>query len=216
MSPLALSLWIGLVATLAMTVVAVPLAYGMARARFRGKSAIDTLLTIPLVLPPTVVGYVIVTVLGSRGWIGSYLREAFDYSILFRVEGAILAAAVVSFPLLYLPTKAAFAGVDHELEDDAALMGASRWQTFWHVSLPIARRGILSGQVLAFARALGEFGATVMVFGWQPGRLTMPISIYSAYEQGNMEQALPTVLAMTAICFVLLIVFNRVAMRRNL
>jgi molybdate transport system permease protein len=90
-------------------------------------------------------------------------------------------------------------------------MGANRWQVFWHVALPIARRGIVSGQMLAFARALGEFGATVMVFGWRPGRLTMPISIYSAYEQGRIGEALPTVLAMVAICFVLLIMVNKAA-----
>jgi molybdate transport system permease protein len=197
--------------TIAVTVVALPVGYGLSRAKFRGRSALDTLLTLPLVLPPTVVGYGIIVVFGSQGWAGAWLREAFGFSIMFRVEGAVLAAAIVSFPLLYLPAKAAFASVDSEFEDIAALMGANRWQVFWHVALPIARRGIVSGQMLAFARALGEFGATVMVFGWRPGRLTMPISIYSAYEQGRIGEALPTVLAMVAICFVLLIMVNKAA-----
>jgi len=213
-SPLGLSLTISTAATVLVTLVAVPLAFVLARARFVGKSAVETLLTLPLVLPPTVVGYFLVTALGARGWIGPWLREAFDYSILFRIEGAVLAAAIVSFPLLYLPAKAAFANVSRELEDLAALLGAGRVRVFWHVSLPIARRGILGGQALAFARALGEFGATVMVFGWQPGRLTMPISIYSAYEQGNVAQALPTALLMTVICFVLLGILNRAMARR--
>jgi molybdate transport system permease protein len=212
-SPVALSLAIAALSTLAITLVAVPLAFALAHARFRGKLAIETMLTLPLVLPPTVVGYLIIVSLGSQGWVGSWLHDAFGYSILFRIEGAVLAAGIVAFPLLYLPAKAAFAGVEHEFEEIAAIMGASRWQTFWHVSLPMARRGILSGQVLAFARALGEFGATVMVFGWQPGRTTMPISVWSAYEQGQMARAWPTVLGLTAICFGLLLLFNRVGGR---
>ena len=213
MSPVVLSLLIAGSATLAITVVAVPLAFALARARFRGKSALETMLTLPLVLPPTVVGYLIIVTLGSRGWIGSLLHDTLGYSVLFRFEGAVLAAAIVAFPLVYLPTKAAFAGVEHEFEEIAAIMGASRWRTFWHVSLPMARRGILSGQVLGFARALGEFGATVMVFGWQPGRTTMPIAVWSAYEQGRMSRAWPTVLVLSAICFGLLLLFNRVASR---
>lgn len=213
MSPLALSLLIALLSTIAVTLLAVPLAYALCQSRMRGAAVIDTLLTLPLVLPPTVVGYVIIVLFGSHGVIGGLLRRAFDFSIIFRIEGAVLAAAVVSFPLLYLPAKAAFAGVDREFADVASLLGAGRWQVFWHVTLPIARRGILSGQVMAFARALGEFGATVMVFGWRPGRMTMPISIYAAYEQGKISDALPTVLAMSAICFGLLIMVDRAGRR---
>lgn len=215
MSPLPLSLGIAAAATVLVTLLGVPLAYALGRKSFRGRAAIETLLTLPLVLPPTVVGYLIIVVLGARGWVGAWLRNWFDYTIMFRVEGAVLASAIVSFPLLYLPSKAAFAGVEHELEEAAALLGASHWQTFWQVSLPLAYRGIASGQVLAFARALGEFGATVMVFGWQPQRLTMPIAIYSAYEQGDVAAAVPIVLVMTGICLILLLLFNRVGQRRT-
>jgi molybdate transport system permease protein len=156
-----------------------------------------------------------VVLLGGRGALGGWLNDEFGYTILFRVEGAILAAGVVSFPLLYMPAKAAFRAIDRELHEMAALLGASRTQTFWYVSLPIAANGILSGVALCFARALGEFGATVMVFGWQPGRVTMPIAIYSAYEQGRMIHALPIVLALTLICFVLLVLINRVGSDRR-
>jgi molybdate transport system permease protein len=214
MNPVLLSLVIAAVSTAVITLVAVPLAYALARVSFRGQSVIETLLALPIVLPPTVVGYLIIVLFGSRGWLGATLNRIFDYSLLFRFEGAVLAAAVVSFPLLYLPTKAAFGSIERELEDIAALLGASRWHVFWHVSLPMAGRGVLSGQVLAFARALGEFGATVMVFGWRPGRLTMPIAIYSAYEQGRISEAWPLVIVMSGICFMLLILVNRTALTR--
>lgn len=204
-----LSLAIATIATAAVAVVAVPVAYWMARRRFRGQSVLETLLTFPLVLPPTVVGYSIVILLGSRGLLGRPLADL-GYSMLFRPEAAVLAAALVSFPLLYLPAKAAFHGIEAELHEMAALLGASPWQAFWHVSLPIAAKGIFSGVLLCFARALGEFGATVMVFGWRPGRLTMPIAVYSAYEQGELSRAVPIVLAMIGICFALLVVLNRV------
>lgn len=215
MNPIALSLLVATAATAGVALIAIPLAYRLAHVEFRGKSALETVLTLPLVLPPTVVGYGIIVLLGARGLIGRWLSTAFDYSILFRIEGAVLAAAVVSFPLLYLPAKAAFRAIDSEMHEMAALLGASRTQTFWYVSLPIAMNGILSGLGLCFARALGEFGATVMVFGWQPGRLTMPIAIYSAYEQGDMDRALPFVIALTVICFVLLVLINRAGVTRN-
>lgn len=215
MNTLLVSLTIATAATVCVSLLAIPLAYQMARAEFRGKSALETALVLPLVLPPTVVGYAIVTLLGARGWIGRWLADTFSYSVLFRVEGAVLAAAVVAFPLLYLPARAAFRSVEPELAEMAALLGATRRQIFWHVSLPCAAHGILSGVVLCFARALGEFGATVMVFGWRPGRLTMPIAIYSAYEQGDLSRAMPIVLVMTAICFVLLALYNRVSDRQS-
>lgn len=209
-----LSLGIAAAATAVVALLGIPLAARMARSRFPGQSAIDTLLTLPLVLPPTVVGYGIVVLFGSRGLVGASLKAWLDYTPLFRAEGAILAAIIVSFPLLYLPAKAAFRTIEPEMFETAALFGASRLQTFWHVSLPLASSGILSGALLCFARALGEFGATVMVFGWHPGRTTMPIAIYSAYEQGRPEEALPIVLALSATCFLLLLLLNRAGLRR--
>ncbi len=213
MSPVLLSLIVASSATVLAALVAIPLAHRLSRAHFRGQSAIETILTLPLVLPPTVVGYALVVLFGARGLLGSWLSDAFGYTPLFRVEGAVLAAAVVSFPLLYLPAKSAFRAIDPQMIEMAALLGASRTQTFWHVSLPVAANGIYGGIALCFARALGEFGATVMVFGWNPGRLTMPIAVYSAYEQGDMSRALPIVLVLIGICFVLLALINRASVR---
>jgi len=207
--PLWLSLRIATAATVLVALVAIPLAFVMARRAFTGKSILEALLTVPLVLPPTVVGYFIIVTLGARGWIGQWIHRLFDYSVMFRIEGAILAAAVVALPLLYMPAKAAFASVDRELQDIATLLGANRFQMFWHVSLPLARRGIASGLVLAFARALGEFGATVMVFGWQPRRLTLPISIYADYERGELGNAGLAVIALTAVSLGLILLYNR-------
>jgi molybdate transport system permease protein len=207
--PLSLSLRVALTATALTALVAIPLAFVMARRTFVGKSAIEALLTLPLVLPPTVVGYFIIMTLGAQGVIGQWLNRAFGYSIVFRFEGAVLAAAVVALPLLYMPAKAAFASVERELEDIARLFGASWLQLFWHVSLPMARRGIASGLLLAFARALGEFGATIMVFGWQPGRVTLPVSIYAWYEQGLIGGAAAAVAALTAISLLIMFAYNR-------
>lgn len=210
--PLLLSFRVAGVATLAATLVAVPLAYGMARRRFPGQILLEGCLLLPLVLPPTVVGYLILSVFGHGGYVGRWFG---DYSIVFRFEGAVLAAAIVALPMLYMPAKAAFQNVDRDLEDISRTLGASRLQLFWHVSLPMARRGLISGVILAFARAIGEFGATVMVFGWQPGRLTLPISIYSAYERGEMQAAFPAVAALLVMSFVLVMGYHLLSGRRG-
>ena len=204
--PLWLSLRIAFAATLLATLVAVPLAHAMARRRFPGKSLIEGVILMPMVLPPTVVGYLLIVALGARGWLSTHLFDG--YSIVFKPEGAILAAAVVALPLLYLPARAGFASVERDLEDVAKLMGANGWQIFWHVSVPLAARGLASGAVLGFARALGEFGATMMVFGYRPDRLTLPISIYANYEQGDLAHAWPAVAALSTISLALTLLYN--------
>jgi molybdate transport system permease protein len=215
-TPLRLSLRIAAAATVLTAIVAVPLAFVLARRRFVGKSAVEALIVVPLVLPPTVVGYLLIMAFGSEGWLGgAWLSRHFGYSILFRVEGAILAAATVALPMLYLPAKAAFASVDRELEETARLLGASRLQLFWHVSLPLARKGLASGMILAFARALGEFGATMMVFGWQPRRVTLPVSIYADYVDGELERATAAVIALTAVSLLLITAYNRSTLSRQ-
>lgn len=209
LSPIALSLFVASAATFLVALIGVPLAWWAARSKLPGRGIVETVITLPLVLPPTVVGYLLIVLLGSRGVLGHYAADWFGYSILFRIEGAVLAAAIVAFPLLYLPAKSAFAAIEHEQEDIAALFGATRRQVFWHVALPAARTGIASGMLLAFARALGEFGATLMVFGWQEGRTTLPLAIYSAYERGRPLDAWPLVLILMSICLVLLVMYNR-------
>ncbi len=204
-----LSLKIACMATLLAVAVAVPMAFLNARRAYVGRGVVEGLIILPLVLPPTVIGYLIIVVLGSRGWIGQHLRAWFDYTLLFRIEAAILAATLVALPLIYLPARAAFTSVEREMEDIARLHGANLLQVFWYVSLPIAFRGVLSGLMLAFARALGEFGATAMVFGMREGRTTLPIEVYLSYEQGEMGDAWPPLLILTAISIVITVLYNR-------
>jgi molybdate transport system permease protein len=219
--PLLLSLKIASVATAMVALVVIPVAFLMARGRpFFGKSVVEGLLLVPLVLPPTVVGYLIIVLFGANGWLTGWLHRRFDYSILFRFEGAVFAAAVVALPMLYMPAKAAFAGIDRDLEDTAVVMGATRWQLFRLVSLPLARRGVAAGLLLAFARAMGEFGATVMVFGKSRlsfaadgtiryDNVTLPIAIYDDYERGELGDATPAVIALLVVSLALVFAYNR-------
>jgi molybdate transport system permease protein len=204
-----LSLQVAVVATMMVAFIGVPLAYFMSRRRFVGKSVVDALLIVPLVLPPTVVGYLILITLGAHGVLGSLLRRAFDYSILFNWHGAVVASTIVSLPLLYLPARSGFASIEPEMIDLSRLMGANSIAIFWHVSLPLARRGIASGLLLAFARALGEFGATVMVMGNLQGRQTLPIAIYDDYISGEVRRAAPAVIALTIISLLVVLLYNR-------
>jgi molybdate transport system permease protein len=213
--PLWLSLKVALAATVLVIVIGIPLAYAMARRAFPGKSVLEALFVVPLVLPPTVVGYLILIAVGARSPIGRVFENALGYSLLFNWHGAVLASAIVALPLLYLPTKAAFAGVERDMEEIARLMGANRLQVFWHVALPLARRGIASGLMLCFARALGEFGATIMVMGDLPGRQTLPISIYNDYVSGNLARAWPAVAALTAISLGVIFFYNRSVLGRR-
>ncbi len=203
-----LSLRVALIATCVVVLIGVPCAYFVARKRFPGRSLVEALLTLPLVLPPTVVGYGLVMLLGNRGPLGSIFRPL-GVQFMFTELGAVTAAAVVGFPLLFLPAKSAFQSVEREMEDVARLMGAGTLGVFWHVSLPLARRGIASGVLLAFARALGEFGATVMVFGQMAGRRTLPLSVYNDYLTGDIPHALPAVGILLCSSLVLIVVYNR-------
>jgi molybdate transport system permease protein len=206
--PLTLSLQIAAAATFLAVLVGTPLAYAMARRPFPGRSLVEGFILLPLVLPPTVVGYLILMSLGARGWLLRWLPESVEYSIAFKLEGAVLAALIVALPMLYIPAQAAFASVDRDFVDAARIAGANRLQVFWHVSIPLARRGLVSGLLLAFARALGEFGATMMVFGWQPDRVTLPISIYADYEQAELPHATAAVVALSLISLGLILAYN--------
>ena len=213
--PLTLSLQIATAATLLTVLLGTPLAYVMARRQFPGRNVVEAFILLPLVLPPTVVGYLILMSLGRNGWLTRWLGESLDYSIVFRPEGAVLAALVVALPMLYMPAKAAFASIDRDLEDSAKIMGAGRLQLFWHVGIPLARRGLMSGIILAFARALGEFGATMMVFGWQQKRLTLPISIYADYEQNELSHATAAVVALSVMSLSLVLAYNATLGKRD-
>jgi molybdate transport system permease protein len=206
--PLSLSLQIATIATVLTIALVTPLAYATSRRGFPGRSALEVLILLPLVLPPTVVGYLILMSLGRHGWLLRWLGDSFDYSIVFTFEGAVLSAMIVAMPMLYLPAKAAFGSIDRDLEDAARVSGANRAQVFLHVSIPLAMRGLASGAILAFARALGEFGATMIVFGQQQDKLTLPISIYTHYTDNDLPRATPAVLMLTLISLTLLIAYN--------
>ena len=210
---LLLSLRIALGATALAAALAIPLAYLLARRNFPGKSIVETLLMLPLVLPPTVVGYLIIIASGIQSPLGKWMDDTFGFRLLFTQTGAILASAIVAFPLLLLPARAAFASVERELEEIARLMGAGPISVFWHVSLPMARRGIAGGLLLGFARALGEFGATVMVFGI--ARKTLPVLIWYYNEFSGMSDAAPAVCVLLAISLIVMAIYNRSGLGRQ-
>ena len=183
---LRLSFQVAASAALAGLPLAVAAGYLLARRQFPGKWLVETALNLPLVLPPVVVGYLLLAAFAPHGPLGALLWRCFGVKIVFHWLGAAVAAAVMSFPLAVRAMRLAFQGVDPRLEMAARSLGASRWRAFLTVSLPLARRGLIAGTVLAFARSLGEFGATIMVAGNIEGRTrTIPLAIYSLYQQPN-------------------------------
>lgn len=209
--PLLLSLRVATFATLLSLVVGLLVAWILARREFRGRSLLDALTTLPLVMPPTVLGYYLLVLLGQQSPMGRFLDDI-GWPLVFTWRGATLAASVASFPLLVQAARAGFEGVDPRLEDMARTLGRSEVSIFWTVTLPLAWRSILAGTVLAFARALGEFGVTLMVAGNIPGRTqTMAIAIYDLVQAGRQAEANAMVVLMTAVAMVLVIVARHVA-----
>lgn len=213
--PLFLTLKVAFTATLAAFVAGVALAYWLAGKRGYVSDFLAALLTLPMVLPPTVLGYYIIVFLGRRGVLGGWLNDLFGASLLFTWQGAAVASAIVSLPLVFGSARAAFETVDPTLESAAATLGLNPAAVFWRVSLPLAWRGILAGTMLAFARAFGEFGATLMVAGNLPGRTqTLSLAVYSAVEAGDDPLAMKLVLLTSAACVTLLVASGRL-LRRN-
>jgi molybdate transport system permease protein len=211
---LSLSLRVAVLATLVNALVGIPLAYLLARRRFRGKALVDLAVTLPLVLPPTVTGYYLIVLLGRRGWLGAPLYEATGSTIAFTWYAAVVAATVMALPLLVRTSRAAIESVDRDLEKAAYTLGRSEWRTTLEVTLPLARNGILAGLVLAFARALGEFGATLMLAGNIPGvTATVPLAIYTAVQTGEQATALVLVGLLTALSCVVLVAAGRLGAR---
>ena len=188
--PLSLSLWIAFISSLLVLCSGVVIAYVFARYNFRGKELAELLVTLPLVLPPTVIGYLLVILVGKQRFIGHLIFNVLGTGIMFTWQAAVIAAYTVSLPLMVRTAQAAIEAVDRELEYAAYILGRSEIETALLVTLPLAKRGILAGLVLSFARAIGEFGATLMLAGNIPGKTnTMSISIYSAFQAGNNELA---------------------------
>lgn len=205
-----LSLLVVLIATIVVAIVGLALAYLLAKSTFRGKELLDALLTVPLVLPPTVTGYYLIVLLGRRGFIGSYIYDISGWSFAFTWQGAVVAAVVVSLPLMIKASRAAFESVDPRFEVASYTLGKSKFETFVRVVLPLAKRGVIAGVVLSFARALGEFGATLMIAGNIPGQTqTMPLAIYEAVASGEDSNAMMLALLLTTVSIAAIYATNR-------
>lgn len=203
--PLLLSLKVAGWATLLATVAGAAAAYGLSRWRWPGRDLLDAILTLPLVLPPTVLGYYLLVLLGRRGIIGETLA-CWNIELVFTWQGAVIAASVVAFPLVFKSARAAFENVDGQLENAARVLGVGEAGVFFRVTLPLAARGIAAGVLLAFARALGEFGATLMIAGNLPGRTqTLSVAIYEAVQAGDDATANMLVLVTSITCIVVLL-----------
>ncbi|MED2972142.1 molybdate ABC transporter permease subunit [Fictibacillus sp. B-59209] len=209
--PISLSISIAATAWLIVIIIGVILGKTMAGRRFKGKVIIETMLMLPLVLPPTVIGFLLIVVFGKRSPAGQLIEAVFHQPIIFTWWAAVLASSVVAFPLMYQSAKTGFEGVNHEIEDAARVDGGGRWKVFLLISVPLSMTSIISGAILSFARALGEFGATLMFAGNIPGETqTIPTAIYLAIDSGNMREAWLLVLASISISFVMLTAAYRI------
>lgn len=200
--PVILSVKVALLSLIIVSISGTSLAYLMRHRDFAGKALLEAMFIMPLVLPPVVTGFLLLLLIGKQGPIGHLLTDTFHTQIIFTPYAAIIAGAVVAFPLMYQSAKAAFQRVDATLEDAARTLGASEWRVFWTVTIPLAWPGLVAGLVLSFSRALGEFGATIMVAGNIPGKTqTLPLAIYFAAESNDLTQAGLYVLIISAITF---------------
>ena len=214
LTPLWLTLRIAACATLLAFAFAVAFAWLTARFRFWGRDFLDAVLTLPLVMPPTVLGYYLIVVWGRNGWLGGWLQAHLGMSLMFTWQGAVLAAAVVAFPLLFKSARAAFEGVSAEYEQAARILGDNELRVFLRITLPLAARGLLAGTMLAFARAMGDFGATLMVAGNIEGKTqTAAMAVFDAVQAGNYTLANTLVAIMSVACVAILVMTNKLANR---
>lgn len=214
-SPLVLSIKVAAWATAIALVLGIALGWVFGRYRFFGRQFLEALFMLPMVLPPTVVGYGILVLAGRRSPLGAWLRTHFDYSIIFSWHGAVVASAVVALPLVLKSASAAFSGVDRSLEAAASTLRQSPLSVFLRVTLPLAWPGILAGTLLAFARAMGEFGASLMVAGSIPQQTqTLSMAIYDASQAGQDDLALLLVLITSAVSIAVLVASNRLFVTR--
>ncbi|HVW53969.1 MAG TPA: molybdate ABC transporter permease subunit [Trinickia sp.] len=214
--PLALSLKVAGWATALDLLFGVAAALALARWRSRARDVVDALLTLPLVMPPTVLGYYLLVLLGRRGPIGAWL-DTFGVRVVFTWEGAVIASMIAAFPLVLKSARAAFEATDPQLEHAARTLGLSETAIFFRVTLPLAARGIMAGALLSFARALGEFGATLMLAGNLPGRTqTLSVAVYSAVQAGDDHTANVLVLVTSVVCVIVLLVAGRLVPQHTL
>jgi molybdate transport system permease protein len=212
--PLRLSLQVALAATVLVVLIGTLMSFILARKTFKGKEILDILLTLPLVLPPTVTGYYLILFMGRNGLLGKYLFHWTGWSIMFTWYAAVLASFIVALPLMLKTTRAAFESVDQNLIKVSYTLGHGECVTFFKVILPLSKKGMIAGAVLSFARAMGEFGATLMVAGNIPGKTaTMPIAIYTAASSGDWARANGMVIFFTLVSAAFLYIANRLSKR---
>ncbi|MFQ5329848.1 MAG: molybdate ABC transporter permease subunit [Thermodesulfobacteriota bacterium] len=208
--PLYLTFKVSIVATLFSVTIGLFLAWVMAKHDFFGKGLLDAVVMQPLVIPPTVLGYYLLVLLGRSSFLGRFLEDDLGITLVFTWRGAVVAAVVASLPLFVKPARAALEGVDRNIENAARLLGKSEWEVWRTITLPLAWKGIVAGAVLSFARATGEFGATLMVAGNIPGSTqTLPIAIYDAVQMGDTRLANILVLIITIFTLSVLYFVNR-------
>jgi molybdate transport system permease protein len=210
LTPILLSLRIAFLSSLIVFILGLIAAWFMAKKSFTGKTILETLFMLPLVLPPTVVGFALLIILGRKSWVGELIEFLFKQPLVFTWWAAIVAAVVVSFPLVYQSFKVGFMSVNRDLEDSGRSLGASEWQVLRYITIPLAWPALISGYILGFARGLGEFGATLMIAGNIPGKTqTIPTAIYVAVDTGKMVIAWYWVLSIVITSFIMLLIVNR-------
>ncbi|MFQ5587067.1 MAG: molybdate ABC transporter permease subunit [Thermodesulfobacteriota bacterium] len=208
--PLYLTFKVSVVATCFSVTIGLFLAWLMAKHDFFGKGLLDAIVMQPLVIPPTVLGYYLLVLLGRSSFLGRFLEDGLGITLVFTWRGAVVAAVVASLPLFVKPARAALEGVDKNIENAARLLGKTEWEVWRTITLPLAWKGIVAGAVLSFARATGEFGATLMVAGNIPGTTqTLPIAIYDAVQMGDTRLANTLVLIITIFTLSVLYFVNR-------
>ncbi|RIJ67072.1 molybdate ABC transporter permease subunit [Rummeliibacillus sp. TYF005] len=213
-TPIRLSIEIAFVSAFIVIVFGIFIGKWMAKKTFKGKTILETILLLPLVLPPTVVGFLLIMVFGKSSWLGQAIEWFFHQPIMFTWWAAVIASTVVAFPLMYQSVKTGFEAVDEKLENAARIDGAKEWQVFLFVSIPLAMKSIVSGSILSFTRALGEFGATLMFAGNLPGKTqTTPLAIYVAIDSGNMTLAWAWVIVMVSLSFIMLLGVHLIKVR---
>jgi molybdate transport system permease protein len=208
--PLLLSLRVATLATLIAAVLGIGGAYLLAKGRFPGRGLLEAVASLPIVLPPTVLGYYLLVTLGAQSPLGRAWEAAVGSPLVFSVSGAVVAASISALPFCLRTARAAIEQVDPRIEAAARAMGLPEWRVALQVTLPLARRGVVAGVALGFARALGDFGATVMVAGNIPGRTqTMPIAVYDAVQAGDDARAGTLALILAIVAIALLLLVNR-------
>ena len=207
-SPLWISLKTAFLATIITSIIGIFISYKMANYKGRGRGLIDGVFTLPLILPPTVIGFFLLLICGKNGFVGKIFMS-FNKNIIFSWSATVIAATVVAFPMMYRTCRSAFEQIDKNMISAARTLGLSETKIFFKIAIPLAWPGIIGGLVLSFARALGEFGATLMIAGNIPGKTqTMPVAIFFAVEGGDMNKAMLWVLIIVAISFIMIFLLN--------